>query len=305
MITTHNIQIAKAVAIEEYLSYRGFQPVSQQGKRLVYHSPFRLENTPSFWVNQAINRYKDFGSSEVGDDVIKLVQRLNGCGFAQAVEELSRFAGQELKPHFSFSGPIRSEPTQAIIRSIKLLSNAQLIRYVESRKISYPVARRYCQEIYYQQGEKNLFALGFANHKGGYALRNGVGAKRNLGPAGYTLIDAPAANRINVFEGMFDFLSALEYYGQQTPTFPTLVLNSTTNLDSALPLLGGYSRINAYLDNDKAGTATLNKLETLGLPVADRSTLYRGYKDFNSYWSELAISNFSHEASAGPTTQKA
>ncbi len=286
MLTTDSIQLAKAVAIIEYLAYKGFQPFSQHGKRLVYHSPFRLENTPSFWVNPSINRYKDFGSSEAGDDIIKLVQQLNGCSFVQAVEELSQFAGLESKPHFSFSGPIRSQPTEAVIRSIKLLSNAQLIRYVESRRISYPVARRYCQEIYYQQGEKNLYALGFANQKGGYALRNGVGVKRNIGPAAYTLIEAPTTSSINVFEGMFDFLSALEYYGRQTPHFPTLVLNSTTNLESALPLFGKFERVNAYLDNDKAGKAALERLAATGNDVVDRSGLYAQHKDFNEFWLE-------------------
>lgn len=284
MTTAHSIKLAKAVAITDYLAYYGFQPLSQHAVRLLYHSPFRQEKTPSFWVNPSINRYKDFGSSETGDDVIKLVQQFKGCSFAQAIQELNQFAGLEIKPVFSFSGPIATHASQATIRSVKLLSNKQLIRYVESRNISYPTARRYCEEIYYQQGEKNLFALGFANQKGGYALRNGVGAKRNLGPAGYTLIDAPTPTSINVFEGVFDFLSALEYYGQQTPTFPTLVLNSTTNLESALPLLRNYGRLNAYLDNDQAGITTLEKLKTAGFPVVDRSTLYQGFKDLNEYW---------------------
>lgn len=288
MIDSQTIRAAKQIAIADYLAFKGFQPVGQHGQRLVYYSPFRQESTPSFWVNPAINRYKDFGSSETGDDVIRLVQRLNSASFAQAVDELSRFAGLESKPGFSFSGPVHAHTTQATIRSIKLLSNPHLIRYVESRKICYPTARRYCQEIYYQQGEKNLFALGFANHKGGYVLRNGVGAKRNLGPAGYTLIDGPTAGSINVFEGVFDFLSALEYYGQQTPTFPTLVLNSTTNLESAFPLLESYQRVNAYLDNDTAGKATLERLSNNGLCVADRSRLYAEHKDFNAFWLERA-----------------
>ncbi len=293
MIATNRIQLAKAVAIIDYLAYKGFQPVSQHGKRLVYSSPFRLENTPSFWVNTSINRYKDFGSSEAGDDIIKLVQHLNGFSFTQAVEELIQFAGLEVKPAFSFSGPIRSQPTEAVIRSIKLLSNAQLIRYVESRKISYPVARRYCHEIYFQQGGKNQFALGFINQKGGYALRNGIGAKRNLGPAGYSLIDAPGVDCINVFEGVFDFLSGLEFYGRQTPHFPTLVLNSTTNLESAIPIIEKFERTNAYLDNDKAGRAALDKLQNIGNKVVDRAGLYQTHKDFNAFWLEISKSHVS------------
>jgi DNA primase len=288
MIASQTIQLAKTIAIADYQAHRGFQPVSQHGERLVYYSPLRLESTPSFWVNPAINRYKDFGSSETGDDIIKLVQQLDRCSFSDAIERLSQFAGLETKPVFSFSGPIKLESTTTQIRSIRLLSNSQLVRYVESRKISFPVARKYCQEIYYQQGEKNLFALGFANDKGGYALRNGVGAKRNLGPGGYTTVAGPKTGAVNVFEGVFDFLSALEYYGLTAPTFPTLVLNSTTNLESAFELLSTYERINAYLDNDQAGKAALSKLERLGKSVKNCADLYGNHKDFNAFWLESA-----------------
>lgn len=293
MIASQTIQIAKAIAIADYLAHRGFQPVSQHGQRLVYYSPFRQESTPSFWVNPAINRYKDFGSSETGDDIIQLVQQLDRCSFSVAIERLSHFAGMESKPVFSFSGPLKLESTTAQIRSIKLLSNTQLVRYVESRKISFPIARRYCQEVYFQQGEKNLFALGFANDKGGYALRNGVGAKRNLGPAGYTtILSTTPAETVNVFEGMFDFLSALEYYQRQTPTFPTLVLNSTTNLESALPALSQYRQINAYLDNDRAGKEAFARLSKLEISLFDRSRLYASHKDFNAFWLESSSTHF-------------
>ncbi|QHV99297.1 toprim domain-containing protein [Spirosoma endbachense] len=291
MIAPHTVQVAKNVAITDYLAFKGIRPVSQHGQRLVYYSPFRPESTPSFWVNTVINRYKDFGASETGDDVIQLVQQLNSCSFAQAVQELNQLAGLESKSDFSFSGPIRTPITQTVIRSVKLLSNTQLVRYVESRKISFPTARRYCKEIYYQQGEKNLFALGFANDKGGYVLRNGVGAKRNIGPASYTLIAAQQASNLNLFEGVFDFLSALEYYRLQSPTFPTVVLNSTTNLESAFPLLKKYERVNAYLDNDTAGRTTLERLSSTGICVVDHSTLYAGHKDFNEFWLESPLSH--------------
>ncbi|WP_460945878.1 CHC2 zinc finger domain-containing protein [Spirosoma daeguense] len=295
MIDSQIIKLAKQVAITDYLAYRGFQPIAQRGQRFVYLSPFRQEHTPSFSVNLAINRYKDFGSSETGDDVIRLVERLDGCGFAQAVERLSQFAGLESKPLFSFSGPLRKESITTEIRSVKLLSNSHLIRYVESRQISFPIARRYCQEVYFQQGGKNLFALGFANDKGGYALRNGVGAKRNLGPSGHTSIgESQTASVVNVFEGMFDFLSALEYYRCAAPRWPTLVLNSTTNLESALPILRQYGQINAYLDNDRAGEEAFNELCKLGIGVIDRSRLYANHKDFNAYWMEISTFQNSH-----------
>jgi hypothetical protein len=293
MIPSDTIQTAKSVAIADYLAYRGFQPVKQNRQRLIYCSPLREELTPSFSVNQAINRYKDFGTSEAGDDVIQLVQRLDNCSFAMAVAELQRFAGQPDKPNFFLSGPIPTASTgTSTPKSIKLLENTALVRYVDSRRISYPVARRYVREVYYTHNGHSFFAVGFENDKGGFALRNEwtdkTGTirqvKRTIGPSGYTTITGNEGRAVNVFEGFFDFLSALDYYGLAEPPCTTVVLNSTANLDAALPVLSAYQQVNAYLDTDPAGSTALHKLRASGLRVSDRSSLYTGSKDFNEFW---------------------
>lgn len=157
------IQIAKSVTIDSYLLYRGIQPVSRIGERLVYYSPLRAESTPSFTVNKQINRFKDFGSSEKGDDVIRLVQLLNHCTFSEAVNELCQFANQPEHPTFFLSGQ-NTQPTQTIadcVKAVKLLENKALVRYAESRQISYQNARKYLKEVYYTHNGHNLFAVGF------------------------------------------------------------------------------------------------------------------------------------------------
>lgn len=291
MISVELIQQAKQVPIEAYLAYRGFMPVSSSGHRLLYRSPLRAEKTPSFWVNLQLNRYKDFGSceSEKGDDVIRLVQQLDRCTFENALLELHRFSSQFPKISFFLSGPSQTPAKANAIQAVKLLQNPHLVRYVESRRISYAIARKYCQEVYYTQGDKNLFAVGFRNEQGGYVLRNGIGVKRNIGPTYYTFIAGQQATSVNVFEGVFDFLSALEYYGLTVPNCPTLVLNSTTNLEAALPALKGYSKVNAYFDHDKAGRAALDKLQSIGICVTDRSSFYQGYNDLNEFWQCLSV----------------
>lgn len=298
MIPSDTIQIAKLVAIESYLAHRGFHPVRQSGQRLTYLSPLRLESTPSFFVNQSINRYNDFGSSEKGDDVIRLVMLLNSCSFDTAVKELQRFAGQPDKATFFLSGHFSlSAAGTDKIKAVKLLESKALVRYVESRRISYPIARKYVREVYYTQSGYDVSAVGFENDKGGFALRkewtdkagNVRQTKRNIGPSWFTIIEARAASTVNVFEGMFDFLSALEYYRQQSPTFPTLVLNSTTNLENAFPLLKNYERVNAYMDNDTAGRTTLKQLSDTGIKVEDHSKLFAKHKDFNEFWLESAL----------------
>ena len=278
------INLLKQLPIADYLAYRGYNPVYRTGQRLRYYSPIRQEDTPSFWVDQVLNRYKDFGSNDKGDDLLQLIMRLDNCSFHTALATLQHYAGQDDKPCFSFIGisPLTAATTTAP-RSVKLLSNRSLMRYVSHRRISYPIARRYLQEVYYQHQDMNYFALGFANDKGGYVLRSAIG-KRNLGQTGVTTLTVPGSTAVNLFEGVFDFLSALEYYKLSSPRCTTIVLNSTTNLEQALPTLSAAQRVNTYLDNDKAGRAAFTALQQAGVICIDRAGLYTCYNDFNAFW---------------------
>ena len=91
MIQTNQLQKVKAVSIVDYLQSIGHEPVKNTGVQLVYLSPFRTENSPSFFVNPTSNVFKDFGTNE-GGDIIRLVRALHGYTFPQAVEILERFA---------------------------------------------------------------------------------------------------------------------------------------------------------------------------------------------------------------------
>lgn len=206
------------------------------------------------------------------------------------------FSEKPALSNFFLSDPIpnadRSLRKKEHLTAVKFHQNPALVRYTQSRGIGYSLARRYLRDVYYQAGEYVLFAVGFCNDQDGYALRNewtdqygqNRQTKRNLGPSGYTTIKAQRAEVANVFEGVFDFLSALEYYQQDVPSYTTIVLNSTTNLDSALPVLTCYDRVNAYFDHDRTGALALAKLQASGVRTSDRSPVYAEFNDFNEYW---------------------
>ena len=62
------------------------------------------------------------------------------------------------------------------------------------------------------------------------------------------------------------------------------MLNSVSNVEKAMRYLGGYGRIDCYLDRDEAGRRTLAALTMrYGERVTDRSSLYDGCKDLNEY----------------------
>ena len=79
-----------------------------------------------------------------------------------------------------------------------------------------------------------------------------------------------------------DYLSLLTLQAWQADV-SAVVLNSTANLEKAVPFLSKHEKINAFLDNDEAGQQALEKLQKLNLPVVDVSKRYVGFKDVNDY----------------------
>lgn len=292
MITPTEIDhIKQQVSIVDLLASRGTQPVSQNGSELAYRSPLRDDHNPSFYVNVQKNRFNDMVVDEHRGDVIRLVQLLDGTSFTEAVDTLQKLAGQLDHPRFFLSGTMSATAAGTdCIREVKLLQNPALLRYVESRGISAAIARMYLREVHYTTNKgQYLYALGLANDRDGYALRNGVGCKRNIGPNDISTIAGtrPDPQTANVFEGMFDFLSALEYFKKPVPTFPTYVLNSVSNLSRSLNQLQKYTHINVYFDRDNAGRDAFGTLQRHNLPVFDRSGLYQGHTDFNQFFTSL------------------
>ena len=88
-----------------------------------------------------------------------------------------------------------------------------------------------------------------------------------------------------IFEGFFDFLSTLVYYGQSQPNANVLVLNSVSMIDRAIDKLKrqGIHTLYAYLDHDAAGETTKSHLAAQAhqFHVQNASKFYHGHKDAN------------------------
>jgi len=290
MITPTELAQLKQISIADYLAQQGHQPVQVHGSELTYYSPFRQEKTPSFRVSLAKNAFKDFGDDELKGDLIRLVQLLHQCTFLTAIEKLQEFGSQPAKTSFSFSGQIVSEgndsPTE--ITAVKPLQHPALLRYCQERGISVLTAYQYLKEVHYRNQGGQFFAVGFANEKGGYELRAKIGKEVKLCTSkALTVFEVPGAKAVNVFEGFFDFLSAVEYYQARRPAHTTIVLNSTSLVKQAIPLLRNYRYAYTYLDNDEAGRKAVNQLKRNFINVEDRSRLYYPHKDFNEFWLGL------------------
>lgn len=282
MKSKEQIAQLKSIPITEYLNQKGFRPVKTIGAEVIYYSPVNAEATPSFCVNTAKNVFHDYSGVGEQGDIIRLIQYINRCSFMQAVDLLEAFKPQTLSS-FSFRGTPSQERLSSIeITSIQPLRNQSLLAYVASRKISQRIAIEYLREIHYQVKGKSYYAAGFGNNKGGYELRSQY-FKGCTSPKWFTLLQGQETNAINVFEGVFDFLSCCEWMRVVKLKNPTIILNSLSFLKDVLPMIQKCANVNAFLDNDKAGKQGVERIKEAGVNVRDCSHYYQGSKDFNEY----------------------
>jgi|JFJP01.1.fsa_nt_gi hypothetical protein len=278
-------QIKTSFTISGYLSTINLEPVRKNGNQWLYHSPFHQDNKPSFSVNVEDNLWRDFATGTGGDliDLVKLLHRTNTAGAIATLTGTSN-----LKPVFSFyrQSSLSTSGDKVEISYIQPIRNQALIDYLAERMIPINTARYYLQEAYYKTKSdqlKSFFALAFKNDQGGHALRNKIW-KGASSPAYFTTIRGRWSDQVNIFEGVFDFLSALVYFKSEIPKLDCIVLNSNSHINSALPMLKKYTRVNLFLDRDKSGEVTAEKIRSAHNFVVDYAAkIYPENKDFNEF----------------------
>lgn len=284
--TTEQIQTAKKFPIVELLQRNGFQPVKHDNKGVWYYSPFRTERNPSFFVDNQ-NGFYDFGAG-TGGDVIKLLCQLKNISFVEAVKILLE------NQDFFFVSPktdLKEKETSSItIESVKPLQGNYFKNYIESRKISFEIAKEYLKVIYYKLNrhqKKCFFGVGMENVLKGYELKNIQQNKYYcIFSKAPTLIDKGQAKFWSIFEGMFDFLACLTYYQKPIQT-NVIILHSANQARKAIELIPAeVEKIFLFLDNDTAGdqaTETLTAHFIHVCNIKDYRNTYKNYKDFNEF----------------------
>jgi len=289
-----NTEQANAIPLSEILATLGFFPARTSGVNLYFLSPLREERTASFHVNTAKNLWFDHGLGIGGTVIDFIVQYLKANNEDHTVTDALRWAHHMLpahKPSFP-TEPVNDGPALELQR-VGAIKTPQLIDYANSRGISFSITRKYMKEAHVLNKNTGnmLFALALRNENGGYELRNAM-FKGCIAPKtisffrGTTLLP----REIHVFEGGFDYLSALMHYNVPQLQGDALILNSVANLDLASPYLRhyGYKILRSWLDNDTAGEAATAALRELanqepGMALEPMNALYRDHKDVNAW----------------------
>ena len=281
-----NIQQIK----EKYtcLDYLG-KPAKKVAHGYLYHAPWREDTHPSLSVTDNGWGWHDLATGEHGS-VIDLVMRcLNTNDVRLACEEIER----QDPSSFSFSPPILEKNEEKKKESgftkfeVMKLQSKGLFAYLHSRKVNTDIAKQFLQEAHYsfRDGDSYLYALAYANDKGGYELRSSF-YKGSTSPKGITTHWLNDGAPVVVFEGFFDMLSFATLCGGVKHNY--IVLNSIVNKEAALEVLKtSQNHVYLCLDNDRGGGDTTSWF-LQQLPLAkDIRQRFAPAKDVNDYLLRL------------------
>lgn len=266
-----DLDLIKQKSCTEYLLSKGLEKDRKSNNRYsFFKSPFRNERTSSLCVNENKNTWFDYGAG-FGGDVIRLVEVCENVSFKTALEILGDSTFKEVKQ--------KTNKSNLVINDVKSLNNNNLISYLRNeRLINIDIARKYVKEIHFTLNDRQQYAIGFENDKGGFELRNKY-LKISTSPKWFTSINE--GDVINVFEGFMDFLSLMTHYNSE-PKEKVIVLNSVSMVDK----VDLTDNTKFWGDNDNAGNECLKKLK-----AKDMRKLYHGYKDINEFLCRNIVKN--------------
>lgn len=284
---------AKKMDLPAYLSSLGFEPVRIKNGSAWYRSPLREEHTASFKVNLSRNQWYDFGEGK-GGDLVEFGTRYFKCSVKDFLLRLNQGNTQAVKPAVV---PAATEAQPLItIQAVKPLTHPALLGYLAKREIDSSLARQYCRQVQYTNGDRNYFAIGFANQSGGYELRNKY-FKGGSTPKDLTHFD-DGHKEVAVFEGFMDMLSYLMVKDRwKQPERDILVLNSLSFVDRALLILEQYERQALFLDNNNAGLKSTDMIKQALPSASSFNYLYRAVGDINEYIVAMEKMGFPMERS--------
>ena len=304
-----NMEHIKSIRISDFLAALGHYPIKKSGKELFYHSMLRetAKNTPSLSVwddgGKWIDRAGANQSGITGGGIIQLalaywpdkpfIEVLHNIkDVLNLSPDITRIDSQSNKI-------LKNEPTDYAFELVKtkpLGTNFILTKYLESRGI-YDVAQEHFKEVYYKnhknkQAFKSYYAIGWQNEHNNWEFTNTNGFKSSIGAKGISALEGKNKDNLMIFEGYMDYLSWLKVTKNLNHSSSVYVLNSIALLNKTIVRLNDYKQVELFLDNDAAGRqATQNLLDKLHQAI-DRSSQYKGFKDFNEMLVDKLGSKF-------------
>lgn len=279
-----NCKKAKKISLVSILNKIGAVKKKITEREVWYLSPFSNEKTASFKIDTRKNVWFDFGNGK-GGNVLDFIMLYYKCDLKGALAILDKdclsFSFHQ-QPILKFASERKKNYE---IKSVKHITNQNLISYLKSRCLEIDLVKQYCVQVNYLMNDKYHYGIGFKNDKGGYEIRNEF-FKGCLGKKEITTI-INDSNTVSIFESWSDFLSYLTLK-VKIPNEDFIILNSTALVKNILDLLENYTKIQVFCDADDAGkNATKLIVQSTKKDVIDNSIHYSNYNDLNEYLQHL------------------
>lgn len=248
------------------------------------------DSNPSFTVNRNKEIWYDHGLGK-GGSIIDLAMRLfETDSIPEVIRRINELYNNALLPEirkYSTSAVNTATPSNKIVRIQRLGNNQALLAYLTYRGVlREALSQDILKEIYYDHRNNDgsisrYFGIGWQNVSEGWDLRSNMG-KICINKKDFLYSRGKTRQSI-IFEGMFDFLSALK----ENPALKEdhlFVLNSLSMSGRVIHFLLSSSdidRIALYLDHGKGGREFTEHFKKHFPTAEDRSWLYKGYDDYN------------------------
>ncbi len=255
----------------------------------LYRCPWKEDNHPSLNVSPDGRVWHDQSTGEKGGIIELVMTSLNTKDLSRVCAEFNSFS-------FSLPKTLNSKKEEdiecSVFKSYEVvpLRSRGLFAYLYHRKVNIEIAKQFLMEAHYsfKDGDSYLYALAYANDKGGYELR---GAPYRGNPEGYKGCTSPKGITTHlikdnapmvVFEGFMDMLSWVTLTDGVKHNL--VVMNSVVNKEATVELLQSISdKVYLCLDNDKGGDEATAFIKNVLPSVIDYRSHYADCKDVNEY----------------------
>lgn len=277
---------AKRIRIDTLLARLGVEPVRQLGSGIWYHSPLSTsDHTPSFQVSLDGRAFHDWSLDKSGSIIDLALLLIQSTRVSDALRfifgTMGNVSGMTKERIEGYGARISGSGDSHIrVSSVTEIQDRRLYGYAYSRGIRREILSQWCTQVNYVNAGHAYDSLGFKNISGGYELRS-HGFKAAAAPKDISLVGDLAGCPYLVFEGFFDFLSAVALEWYKPNIMNALVLNSTSLVDRSLSYLQNASEIYLFLDNDDAGMKASAKIQSVYPRAIDKSFLFYPQNDLN------------------------
>ncbi len=295
-------EIKEKIQLSDFLRKEGYSPVRKSGNELIYRSPYRNDQNPSFTVNDTKGLWYDHGDGRGGSIVDLAMILYKTKNVKEALNRLIDLLGQNLIPDTIQRniGGIRKKHEIALIKPLG--SNWAITSYLQERGVyDEAIDSDKVKEVYYdfigEDGQrKRYFGAGWQNDSGGYDIRSRY-AKICIAKKDILIMNHGGSRKLNIFEGMMNFLTALKE-DQVSLKDTNIVLNTLSLYQKAI----AYARnnpqeeVNLFLDNGKGGDKFTVLFQDAIPDAKDKRYLYSDYNDYN----ERLMAEASDKRDIGP-----